>query len=200
MSSQKPVFSFMAMKGCGHCVHFYQSPTPENSAWANLIRDPELQKAVQFRMVEWGAGKDPETGKLMRYELPQNLKFVNYGPYFYLHAASDSSTEPLRGKEFKAGEGGYQRNPSDMKRWILDTLKANPTLFQPAAVVKPLATAVPAPVTFARSTPVSQPPQRRAAPQEVMAPQPAYFPPAKEVQAVAPKPDGPRFIPRNRKR
>lgn len=193
----KPVFSFMKMKNCGHCTVFASKPDPESSPWATLVRDPELQKAVSFRMIEWGTAQDPETGKMMRHELPPNLKFVNYGPYFYLHAASDSSTEPLRGLEFKAGEKGYQRNPTDMKRWILDSLKANPALFQSAAVQKPSVTTVPPPVTFARQTVrAEQPVQSRQAP-----PEPAYFPvQAKEVKAEIPQPEGPRYIPRNRKR
>ena len=226
MSNSKPVFTFGKMLGCGHCTVFAEKPTAETSPWATLVRDPELQKAVSFRLIEWGAGKDPVSGKMVRHELPQNLKFINYGPYFYLHAPSDSSTTPLVGKEFKAGEGGYQRNPADMKKWIIDTLKANPALSQVSAAPSPQVTAVPQPASFPRA----QPGQARVAPPQQMQPaasigptmpetmsartqQQAYFPPQpqqvqapapqqspKEVKAVATEPAPPRYIARNRRR
>ena len=211
MANEKPTFLFAKMLSCGHCVQFASKPTPETSPWAILVRDPELQSKVNFVLMEWGVDKDPKTGQVVQHKRAPGFEFINYGPYFYLHAPRATTDAPVIGKEFKAGEGGYQRTPADMKRWILDTLKANPQLSQVAAKPAPQVTAVPPP-QFPRSTLMKQ----RADPPQVA--QSAYFPPQQApqvvpkpvpqvmnarapvaVQAAAPEPKSSRFIPRNRR-
>ena len=212
MANNKPTLVFGRMLGCGPCTAFPTKPTPETSPWATLVRDAELQSKVNFVLMEWGVEKDPQTGALVQHKRAPGFDFINYGPYFYLHAPRASTDAPVVGKEFKAGEGGYQRTPADMKRWILDTLKANPQLVQVAAKPAPQVTAVPTPTQFTRSTlmkPRAEPPSAYFPPQPVaqVAPQAAYFPPQPvaqaaplmAVQAAATEPKPARFIPRNRR-
>jgi len=213
MADQKPTFAFLKMLGCGHCVNFFEKPNKETSPWATLVRDPELQAAVQFSLIEWGAVKDKE-GNLVRHELPAVYQFVNYGPFFYLSAPRASADAPLIGKEFKP-EDGYQRNPASMKKWILDTLKKNPNLLQVSSAKRAQVANIPAPAPRAApaaaivpavkpATPAFQPytPKMRAQPPapQVVSRSPQVIPTSAPPPAQPPKPTQARFIPRNRRR
>lgn len=138
--SQKPKFVFFKMLGCGHCVNFFQSPTPETSTWAKLLKDPDVSKSVDSQMIEWGGVyKD---GKLLsiipvpnEYEkIGPEGKGVTYGPFFYLHQAG----KPLNGIEMNGSK--VPRDFENMKKWILsnvDTFKTKselPSQRNPAAV------------------------------------------------------------------
>lgn len=137
MSGQKPTFVFFKMLNCGHCTQFAENPTPEKSPWAELLRDPELQAAVNFVRYDWGVEKKA-SGEMVQHKLPEEYKFVNYGPYFYMHDANNVNN----GLEFKQGQDG-PRTPAGMKKWILDTLRKDPQLSKARRVQ---ATPLPAPV------------------------------------------------------
>jgi hypothetical protein len=115
----KPQLVFFKMMGCGHCVHFYQSPTLETSPWSQLVRDNELTSKVDFVLREWGISKNPD-GTVENRKLPEEYKFVNYGPYFWLQNGQDST----QGFEFKDAPRTYE----GMKKWILDKIQQEPKL------------------------------------------------------------------------
>lgn len=106
----KPKFIFFKMLGCGHCVHFYESPSKDTSPWAQLVSDKALTSKVDFVLYEWGMSKNAR-GEVERHLLPEEYKFVNYGPYFYLQHATDAAN----GLEFKDAPRTYE----SMKDWIL---------------------------------------------------------------------------------
>ncbi|MDG7050478.1 MAG: hypothetical protein JRZ94_04670 [Nitrososphaerota archaeon] len=113
--SQKPKFIFFKMIGCGHCVHFFESPSKETSPWALLIKDAQVQAAVDPILIEWGIKRIPDGNggyKTENHPLPDEYKFVNYGPYFYLQSANSAAG----GLEMK----NVRRTPEDMKKWILE--------------------------------------------------------------------------------
>ena len=131
MTSAKPLFTFFKMLGCGHCVQFANSPTPETSPWAQLLRDADLQAKVTFVMREWGTTQN-EAGQMVRTKLPAEYSFVNYGPYFYLEAFGN----PSNGFEFKA-DNEHPRNATGMKKWILKMLASNASLTSKVQSVTP---------------------------------------------------------------
>lgn len=120
MASQKPTFVFFKMLNCGHCTQFAEKPTPETSPWAELLRDKELQAAVNFVRYDWGMEK-AASGGVVQHKLPEQYRFVNYGPYFYMH----NSQSVDNGLEFK--DSG-PRTPANMKKWILENLQRDPQL------------------------------------------------------------------------
>lgn len=120
----KPLFVFFKMLGCGHCVTFYESPTLETSVWAQLVKDKELSSKVDFVLREWGISKN-SSGGVENRKLPDEYKFVNYGPYFYLQNATDST----QGFEMK----DVRRTHDDIKAWILGKLQSEPKLLSKAA-------------------------------------------------------------------
>lgn len=155
--SQKPKFVFFKMLGCGHCVSFFQSPTPETSTWAQLLKDPAVSKAVDSEMIEWGGiYKD---GKLQSvipvptgYEkIGPEGKGVTYGPFFYLHQAG----KPLNGIEMNGGK--VPRDFENMKKWILsnaDTFKSKSEAPPPrSAAVAPVRKQQPRPRPLAEVGP-----------------------------------------------
>ncbi len=152
MSGDKPTFAFFKMLGCGHCVTFAEKPSAEKSGWAQLLRDPDLQSKVNFVMYEWGSVKN-EKNELVRYKLPEEYKFVKYGPYFYLHASKNAKN----GHEFKPGaDSPYKdRSAATIKKWILDNIKKDTSLSavsQSSATRRNIASTNIAPVSAARAT------------------------------------------------
>lgn len=119
MTDSRPIFIFFKMHNCGHCVSFFSRPSPEKSTWAQLLRDQELASKVRFQLVEHGIKKNQDDGSVTRNVLPDEYKFVNYGPYFYLQKSGDAS----QGFEMK----GVKRTFHDMKAWILKTIQ-NPKI------------------------------------------------------------------------
>lgn len=150
MASQKPTFIFFKMLNCGHCTQFADNPTPETSPWATLLRDKELQAAVNFVRYDWGMEKAPEGG-VVQHKLPEQYKFVNYGPYFYMHNAQSVNN----GLEFKS-DSNYPRTPAGMKKWILDNLRKDPKLANASRVP---VTALPAQVPAPQAAPAVVPPK-----------------------------------------
>lgn len=110
MSNDKPLFIFFSMAGCGHCVNFKSS-----DVWAKLLRDSEVQATVNPVQIEWGFSKKSD-GTLENRPLAQQYKFVNYGPYFYIHEANNAAN----GTEMKNVD---RNNFESMKAWILTTGK-----------------------------------------------------------------------------
>lgn len=130
----KPQLVFFKMMGCGHCVHFYQSPTLETSPWSQLVRDTELSSKVDFVLREWGITKNPD-GTVENRKLPDEYKFVNYGPYFWLQNGQDST----QGFEFKDAPRTYE----GMKKWILEKIQLESKLTTRAAAQPPQARQAP---------------------------------------------------------
>jgi hypothetical protein len=130
--ADKPKFVFFKMLACGHCVSFYEQPEREKSVWAQLVRDKDLSAKVNFELREWGWGQDAEGNRVM-HKLPEEYKFVNYGPYFYLQNGLDST----QGFEMK----DVVRTFDAMKAWILNKCNTEPKL-----VAKPVARNNSAPV------------------------------------------------------
>jgi len=189
MASQKPTFIFFKMLNCGHCVQFAEKPTPETSPWAELLRDKELQAAVNFVRYDWGTEK-AANGGIVQHKLPEQYKFVNYGPYFYMHNASSVNN----GLEFK--DSG-PRTPANMKKWILENLRKDPQLSASRRVeATPLPVPpTPSPVQNQRPTMFSPNNQVQGFSQgqqtKQMVQPPRIQPPAPMMpQAVAPQPQG----------
>jgi hypothetical protein len=103
---------------------FKEKPTKETSPFAMLVRDKELTAKVDIVLYEWGMQKNPD-GSVTNHQLPEEYKFVNYGPYFYLQHATDST----KGFEMK----DVQRTPEAMKKWIFEKLASEPSLTANAA-------------------------------------------------------------------
>lgn len=126
LKMSKPQFVFFKMHGCGHCTNFSDKPTPQTSTWAQLKADKELASKVEFlEPIEWGVKRNSTSGEVTRAALPEKYKFVNYGPYFYLQNANDST----KGFEMK----GVSRTHEGMKAWILEMLRTKPELSRGAA-------------------------------------------------------------------
>jgi hypothetical protein len=124
MSNDKPLFIFFAMTSCGHCTNF-----KSGSVWPKLLRDPEVQAVVSPVQIEWGFSKKSD-GTLENRPLAQQYKFVNYGPYFYIH----ESDNPANGTEMK----NVNREDFDsMKSWIIATGKKHSKKTKTAVTATP---------------------------------------------------------------
>lgn len=111
MANSKPKFIFVKMIGCGHCVTFYQRPSKEESVWGKMLRDPELQRTVEFELIEWGNEKKSD-GSVVVHKKPDFLSAINYGPGFYMHRAGN----PKDGIEkVPKGPGPFDA----MKQWVM---------------------------------------------------------------------------------
>lgn len=109
-----PKFIFFKMTGCGHCVHFYETPDKDTSEWGKLISDRELQHKVSFEMIEWGREKS--------LTAPYDT-IVRYGPFLWLQHPTDNAN----GFEFnKKGDPQVPRTADGIKKWINEKLSTNP--------------------------------------------------------------------------
>lgn len=108
----KPILSFVKMMGCGPCNNFFGSPDPEKSQWAQLVKDPELGKIVEFSLSEWGF--DRVSGA--QYKKPVHLNFIQYGPAFVLVDGVNKETHLEYDKNLP-------KTASGIKKWVLQNYK-----------------------------------------------------------------------------
>lgn len=134
----KPVLTFVKMMGCGPCNNFFGSPDPEKSQWAQLVKDPELGKLVEFSLVEWGF--DRVSGK--QYKKPNHLNAIQYGPAFVIVDSSKTNLVEYDKNSPKTAAG--------IKKWALENFKKVKSSTPAAA---PVTTKVPA----TRPTPAHAP-------------------------------------------
>ena len=121
----KPVLTFVKMMGCGPCNNFFGSPDPEKSQWAQLVKDKELAKLVEFSLVEWGF--DRTSGK--QYKKPVHLNAIQYGPAFVMVDNSKTSLVEY--------DKNSPKTAASIKKWALENFKK----------VKSGAVSTPTPVT-----------------------------------------------------
>lgn len=108
----KPTLTFVKMMGCGPCNNFFGNPDPEKSQWAQLVKDKELAKIVEFSLAEWGF--DRQTGS--QFKKPTHLGFVNYGPAFVL---VDSGNKEVHLEYDK----NSPKTAAGIKKWVLENHK-----------------------------------------------------------------------------
>lgn len=139
----KPVLTFVKMMGCGPCNNFFGNPDPEKSQWAQLVKDKELAKIVEFSLAEWGF--DRQTGS--QFKKPDHLGFVNYGPAFVL---VDSGNKQVHVEYDK----NLPKTASGIKKWVLENHKkfkitsvSAPAAKAPVAKPQVATKAISAPVT-----------------------------------------------------
>jgi hypothetical protein len=152
----KPVLTFVKMMGCPPCNNFFGSPNPEKSQWAELVKDPELNKIVQFSLVEWGF--DKANGN--HFKKPAHLEFVNYGPGFVLVDGVDKSSHLEYNKSAPKTAAG-------IKKWILENYKQVKTGAVSGGNISKSAPAAPKKVATkvaAKVSPKASPVKAKAAP------------------------------------
>lgn len=131
MSDSKPNFIFFRMLGCFHCEQFAKSPSENESPWAQLLRDKEINAAVKLIMIEWGMTKKSD-GTLESRPLSQSYKFITWGPAFYIHESGKAENGTVFPKE-------QPRSFADLKKFILDNSKKLTKNSPPQAAPTPAA-------------------------------------------------------------
>jgi hypothetical protein len=105
----KPALIFFGMPWCPHCRRF------EEGGWKEMEKDVQLKNAVSLRKIDWNTRQ----GHPIR-PLPEEYKFVNYGPYFWLEAGRDANGKPV-GLTFPTSERATYEN---VKKWVASTLNS----------------------------------------------------------------------------
>lgn len=107
----KPNFTFVKMIGCGPCNSFFGNPDPEKSQWAQLVKDKDLAKVVNFQLAEWGMSRETQ----QRFKKPAHLEFINYGPAFVLVDSQDMTNKLEYDKQ-------SPKTAASLKKWILENV------------------------------------------------------------------------------
>jgi hypothetical protein len=169
----KPILTFVKMMGCGPCNNFFGSPEPEKSQWAQLVKDPELNKIVEFSLTEWGF--DRVTGA--QYKKPTHLNFVQYGPAFVLVDGSNKETHLEYNK-------GAPKTAAGIKKWVLENHKKLKTVVPaPGTPTTSAVTSSRTPVKAVPGAPRAFVPQQKLPPQLRDRVTPSKIPPH-SIQAI----------------
>lgn len=112
------VFTFFKKYGCPPCNAFKGKDS--TSPWERLAADDELKAAgVEFILFEFGRVKDPTSGRVVEYEIPDVYKNrVRYAPYLELRLPTDMKN----GLPYPRGQ---RRDYESVKKWILTTLRSD---------------------------------------------------------------------------
>jgi hypothetical protein len=152
----KPVLTFVKMMGCGPCNNFFGNPDPEKSQWAQLVKDKELAKVVDFNLVEWGF--DKTSGQ--QYKKPAHLNNIQYGPAFVI---VDSGK-----KSYVEYDKNSPKTAAGIKKWALENYKKAQSVSAPApsTVTSKVVAPRPAPMQASQpGAPLAFVPQERLPPQ-----------------------------------